>query len=62
MTTPLQWFDCPTCGGEGTVEHSITVYERGCGFPHADAVDRKCPECGGCGGWVGEAEHHQEAA
>jgi hypothetical protein len=55
--TPLQWLVCDACGGEGAVSRRITVYERGCGFPHDDAVDEICRECNGNGGRVDEAEH-----
>jgi DnaJ-class molecular chaperone len=57
MECPLQWFDCEACGGGGMVSRRISVYERGCGFPHGDEIDEICRKCNGNGGWVDEAEH-----
>jgi hypothetical protein len=52
---PLFLAACEECGGEGSTRHRITVYERGCGFPHDDVDERPCKACGGTGAIVMES-------
>lgn len=40
---------CPCCNGSGVECQRITVYERGCGFPHDDVDEFPCGECDGTG-------------
>lgn len=47
--------DCETCDGKGYIPKTIHVYERGCGFSHADVEERPCEACGGNGWFVCEA-------
>jgi hypothetical protein len=56
---PLEWRDCPECGGEGGWEQHCRTYEHGCGFAHDDSEWRECNICNGVGGMLCEAEGHQ---
>jgi hypothetical protein len=53
---PVQWEDCPACGGEGGYEKTIHVYEAGCGFSHPDGWWVICETCNGAGGQIVEAK------
>jgi hypothetical protein len=59
---PLQWVDCDVCNGSGVEAFRVTIYERGCGFPHDDSDERPCPQCGGNGGWLDDAAPDNRAA
>ncbi len=45
-----RFLECQYCEGTGEVcAGTATIYERGCGFWHDDAIMSPCPECEGTG-------------
>ena len=52
---PERFVECRECGGEGSIETTIHVYEAGCGFSHPDVYAAPCLRCNGSGGTIEES-------
>lgn len=44
-----RFLPCPVCDGSGETIYGVSIYEAGCGFPHAYDFGRACDNCDGTG-------------